>query len=87
MPINSTAIRSVEIQTIMFNSDDTIEVTLVTKIDSMVSGTQTIVIPSASVTPVLDSIPVTPTTIRQTLISAIYTYLITNSLVVGTIAV
>ena len=83
MPITSTANRSVEISSIQFNVNDTIDVTVITKIDGAVTGTTSYLIPAADVTPVLDSTPTAPVTIRQTLIGAIYAYLITNGLVVG----
>lgn len=83
MPITTMVSASREIKNMVFNNDDTVEVTLIVTINGEITGTETFKIPATAVQPVLDSTPGTGVTIRYTLIAAVYGYLISNGLVIG----
>lgn len=85
MPIVSTVAVSKEISSLKFNRDDTLEVTLIATEDSGQTMQETHILSPAVVSSLLDVLPPEGHTVRQAIISAIYTTLVFSGAVVGDI--
>ena len=85
MPIVSSVEISKEISSIKFNRDDTLEVILTISEDGVLATQETHTLPAVIVSDLLDSMPPVGYTVRQAVISAIYSTLIASGAVAGEI--
>ena len=85
MPIISTSNVSKEIRSLLFSNDGSLTVILTKTEDGIVVGEESYRITPEEAAPLLDSSVREGFTIRQQIILAVYSYLLTSGLVAGTI--
>lgn len=85
MPITSTSSVSKEISSLHFNSDDTLVVTLVVNSTGAPTTSESYTLQPVVVAALLDAPPPVGYTLRQAVISKVYTALIDAGFVVGEI--